>query len=146
MRSHRGEPYNEAADRIASTATRDEDVPLLWSATRGRIIYQFAPDESNSEDDLYSASMNDTVKKFIKNQAAMSTLYSSPTQGHTESFLRRPHSSWDLLGACLADSSVPDGAKKRLIQSVRLQFPCRALLHQWGKEDSPNCPHCNERE
>ena len=29
---------------------------------------------------------------------------------------------------------------------VGLQFPCRALLHQWGKEDSPNCPVCNERE
>jgi ribonuclease HI len=146
VRAHRGEPYNEAADRIASTATRDEDVPLLWNAPSGRIIYQFAPDESNPEDDLYSASMNDTVKKFIKNQAATSTLYSSPTQGFTESFLRRLHSSRDLLGACLADSSFPDGAKKRLIQSVSLQFPCRALLHQWGKEDSPNCPHCNERE
>jgi len=51
VRAHRGEPYNEAADRIASTATRDEDAPLLWNAPSGRIIYQFAPDESNSEDD-----------------------------------------------------------------------------------------------
>ena len=42
--AHRGEPYNEAADRIASTATRDEDVPHLWNAPSGRIIYQFAPD------------------------------------------------------------------------------------------------------
>jgi hypothetical protein len=75
----------------------------------------------------------------------MSILYSSPTQGHTESFLRRPHSSRDLLGACLADSSFPDGAKKRLIQSVTLQFPCRALhLHRsldplvspWGFDTS----------
>jgi len=90
--------------------------------------------------------MNDTVKKFIKNQAAMSSFYSSSTQGCTESFLRRPHSSRDLLGACLADSAFPDGAEKLLIQFVGLQFPCRALLHQWGKEDSPNCPFCNERE
>ena len=119
---------------------------LLWNAPSGRIIYQFAPDESSSEDDFYSASMNDTVKKFIKNQAAVSSLFSSSTQGYTELFLRRPHNSWDLLGTCLADSSFPDGAKKRLIQSVGLQFPCRALLHQWGKEDSPNCPFCNERE
>jgi len=122
VRAHRGEPDNEAADRIASTATRDEDVPLLWNAPSGRIIYQFAPDESSSEDDLYSASMNDTVKKFIKNQATMSSLYSSSTQGFTESFLRRPHSSRDLLGASLAYSSFPDGAKKRLIQSVSLLF------------------------
>jgi len=41
-----------------------EDVPLLWNAPSGRIIYQFAPDESSSEDGIYSASMNDTVKKF----------------------------------------------------------------------------------
>ena len=41
VRAHRGEPYNEAADRIASTGTRDEDVPLLWNAPSGRIIYQF---------------------------------------------------------------------------------------------------------
>jgi hypothetical protein len=40
VRAHRGEPYNEAADRIASTATMDEDVPLLWNAPSGRIIYQ----------------------------------------------------------------------------------------------------------
>jgi hypothetical protein len=56
-------------------------VSSALNAPTGRIIYQFARDESYSEADLYSASMNDTVKKFIKNQAAMSTLYSSPTQG-----------------------------------------------------------------
>jgi hypothetical protein len=53
----------------------------LWNAPSGRIIYQFAPDASFSEDVLYSASMNDTVKKFIKNQAALSSLYSSPNTG-----------------------------------------------------------------
>jgi ribonuclease HI len=44
VRAHRGEPYNEPADRIASMATHDEDVPLLWNAPSGRIIYQFTPD------------------------------------------------------------------------------------------------------
>ena len=97
VRAHRGEPYNEAADRIASTATVDEDVPLLWNAPSGRIIYQFAPDASDSEDVLYLASMNDTVKKFIKNQAALSSLYSSPTPGFTESFLL-PGSSGRVSG------------------------------------------------
>ena len=32
------------------------------------------------------------------------------------------------------------------MQSVGFQFPSRALLHQRGKEDSPNCPFCRERE
>ncbi len=98
--------------------------------------------------------MNDMVKKFIKNQAPLSSLYPSHSPGFTESFLLRPHSSRDLLGVCRADSLgvcradslFPDGAEKRLIQSVGLQFPCRALLYQWGKEDSPNCPFCSEKE
>jgi ribonuclease HI len=100
VRAHRGEPYNEAAYRIASMAAQDEDVSCLWNAPSGRIIYQFTPDPSDSEDTLYSASMNDTVKKFIKSQAAVSILYPSRPQGATKSILRRPHSSRDLLGAC----------------------------------------------
>ena len=60
-------------------------------------------------------------------------------------FLRRPHITRDLLGGCLSDSSFPEKGKKQLNQSVGFQFPSRALLHQWGKEDSPNCP-CRERE
>ena len=146
VRAHRGEPFNEAADRIAPIAFEVEGAPLLWNAKSGRIIYQFAPDPSDLEAALYSASMNDTVKKFIKRQAAVSDFYSSNSTGFVESFMRRPHSSRDLLGACLADSLFPDGAKKRLMQSVGLQFPCRALLHQWGKADSPNCPFCKEKE
>ena len=67
-------------------------------------IYQFTLDPSDSEDTVYMASMNDTVKKFIKNQAAMSNLYSSHSPGVTESVLRRPHSSRDLLTACLSCS------------------------------------------
>jgi hypothetical protein len=134
VRAHRREPYNEAADRIASMATHDEDVSLLWNAPSGRIIYQFTPDPSDSEDTIYTASMNDTVKKFIKNQAAMSNLYSSHSPGVTESFLRHPNSSRDLLGACLSSSSFPEKAKKRLIQSVGFQFPSRALFYHGAKK------------
>ena len=68
------------------------------------ITYQLTPDPSDSKDTLYTASMNDSVKKFIKNQAAMSNLYSLHSPGVTESFLRRPHSSRDLLTACLSCS------------------------------------------
>jgi hypothetical protein len=57
VRAHRGEPYNEATDRITCTARRAEDVPLLWNAPSGRIIYQFTPDPCESEDTLYTASV-----------------------------------------------------------------------------------------
>ena len=106
VRAHRGDPYNEAADRIASTATRYEDVPLLWNAPSGRIIYQFTPDPCELEDTLYTASLNDTVKKFIKNHAALSTLYPSRSSGVTESFsdaLTAAEIFW--LSVCLARHS-----------------------------------------
>ena len=41
VRAHRGEPYNEAADRIASMSTKDKDVPCLWNAPSDRSIYHF---------------------------------------------------------------------------------------------------------
>jgi len=66
----------------------------LWNAPSGRIIYQFTPGPSESEDTLYTASVNDTVKKFIKIQAALSNLYTSRSPGVTESFLRAAR--WQL--------------------------------------------------
>ncbi len=82
VRAHRGEPYNEAADRIASMATHDEDVPLLWNAPPS--------DPSDSEYTLYTASMNDTVKNFIRNQAAMSNLYHLTPLGSRNPFFDAP--------------------------------------------------------
>jgi len=55
--------------------------------------------------------------------------YYKPAEAYTsitEAFLRRPHSSRDLLGRCLADSTFPDAARRRLLQSVGGHFPCRA--------------------
>jgi len=75
--------------------------------------------------------------------------YYKPAEAYasiTEAFLRRPHSSRDLLGRCLADSTFPDAARRRLLQSVGGQFPCRANLFRWNIEKSPNCPRCKERE
>ena len=40
VRAHRGEPFNEAADRIASMASEVDGAPLLWNAKSCRIIYQ----------------------------------------------------------------------------------------------------------
>jgi hypothetical protein len=87
-----------------------------------------------------------THQEIHQKSGSSSTLYPSGSPGVTESFLRRPHSSRDFLGECLSGSSFPEKAKKRLMQSVGVQFPSRALLHQWGKEDFPNCPFCHERE
>jgi hypothetical protein len=138
VRAHRGEPFNEAADRIASMASEVNGAPLLWNAKSGRIIYQFAMDPSDLEAVPYSASMNDTVKKFIKSQAAVSDFYSSKSAGFVESFMRRPHSSRDLLGACLADSSFPDGAKKEATHAIgRSTIPMSRPSSSMGQRRLP---------
>jgi ribonuclease HI len=40
VRAHRGEPFNEAADRIASMASEVDGAPLLWNAKSGRIMVE----------------------------------------------------------------------------------------------------------
>ncbi len=102
VRAHRGEPFNEAADRIASMASEVDGAPLLWNAKSGRIFYQFALDPSDLEAVPYSASMNDTVKKFIKSQAAVSDFYSS----HSAGFVERERESC-LLVLNLVSSTLP---------------------------------------
>ena len=212
IRAHRGEPFNEAADRIAGRAGLEPMAPLLWNAPSGRPIFRFTTTMEDGTETSYQACMNDTVKKQIKVQAAIlgkhpgrpsgrlwtwtgsvrpskgrelinprlsnalarklsfskeewdsfsipqlgqfdhilvGQEYYRPSEAHssiTEAFLRRPECSRELLGRCFADSSFPDSAKRRLMQSVGGQFPCRAKLFQWGIEKSPDCPHCKERE
>ena len=212
IRAHRGEPFNEAADRTAGRVGSEPMAPLLWNAPSGRPIFRFKTTLEDGTESSYQACMNDTVKKQIKLQAAtlgrqpgrpsgrlwisigpvkprkgreltnpqlsdaltrklsfskkewdsfslpqpgqfdhilVGQDYYRPAEAHssiTEAFLRRPNCSRELLGRCLADSSFPDSAKRRLIQSVGGQFPCRAKLYQWGIEKSPDCPHCRELE
>ena len=213
IRAHRGEPFNEAADRIAGRAGSEEGA-LLWNAPSGRPIFRFTTTSEDGSESIYRACMNDTIKKQIKHRAALIDcsvavrpsgrcwtwtssvrpckgreltcpslsaalrtqlsftkaewdLFCAPILSHndfiraddgdyykpaeeyssiTEAFLRRPHSSRDLLGRCLADSTFPDAARRRLLQSVSGQFPCRANLFRWNIEKSPNCPRCKERE
>ena len=70
IRAHRGEPFNEAADRIAGRAGLESMAPLLWNAPSGRPIFRFTTTMEDGTESSYQACMNDTVKKQIKLQAS----------------------------------------------------------------------------
>jgi len=57
------------------------------------------------------------------------------------SFLDRGGWSQDLLGEYLADKRVQETAKRRLLQSLLHQFPCKAVLIRNHLVDSTRCPH-----
>ena len=58
--------YCECAAKNRRGSLHDEDVLLLWNAPSGCIIYQFTPDRTESEDTIYTASMNDTSRNSSK--------------------------------------------------------------------------------
>ena len=65
IRAHRGEPFNEAADRIAGRAGSEPMAPLLWNAPSGRPIFRFKTTLEDGTESSYQACMNDTVKTQI---------------------------------------------------------------------------------
>ena len=59
----------------------------------------------------------------------------------TETFLTRQECGRSLLGAALAQMET-DAGKRRLLQTLAGTYPCRSLLHRWGRADSAQCPLC----
>ena len=59
----------------------------------------------------------------------------------TATFLTRQECGRSLLGAALAQMET-DAGKRRLLQTLAGTYPCRSLLHRWGRADSAQCPLC----
>ena len=55
IRAHRGEPFNEAADRIAGRAGLEPMAPLLWNAPSGRPIFRFTTTMEDGTETSYQA-------------------------------------------------------------------------------------------
>ena len=60
----------------------------------------------------------------------------------TESWLDRAGVGRSALGRALQRTETGPG-KRRILQSIAGTFPGRALLHKWGRADSPRCPLCD---
>ena len=60
----------------------------------------------------------------------------------TESWLAREGMGRSVLGTALQRMETGPG-KRRVLQTIAGTFPGRALLHKWGRADSPRCPLCD---
>ena len=60
----------------------------------------------------------------------------------TESWLAREGMGRSLLGTALQHMET-GSAKRRILQTIAGTYPGRALLHRWGRADSPQCPLCD---
>jgi len=60
----------------------------------------------------------------------------------TSEFIKREHNSRDLFGKHWQDKTVPDSAKRCLLQSMGYQFPCAKLLKLWCIREDDDCSLC----
>ena len=143
VKSHRGEPSNEMADRAADRGRKEPD--SQWDRPSGRLLIQWETEGEDGRPGHNSARWGAQVKKLIRTLAASTPPTrpkSRPSKNYTSSFLDRVGWSQDLLGEYLADKRVQESATRRLLQSLSHQFPCKAVLFRNRLVDSPRCPHC----
>ena len=60
----------------------------------------------------------------------------------TAKFLKRDGNSRSVLGDHWKDKRVSIRAKRRLLQSIRFQFPCAENFKKWGWQESDECRLC----
>ena len=143
VKSHRGEPSNEMADRAADRGRKEPD--SQWDRPSGRLLIQWETEGEDGRPGHNSARWGAQVKKLIRTLAASTPPTrpkSRPSKNFTSSFLDRVGWSQDLLGEYLADKRVQESATRRLLQSLSHQFPCKAVLFRNRLVESSRCPHC----
>jgi hypothetical protein len=66
---------------------------------------------------------------------------SHPSLPLTASWLLRPNQGRSTLGQVIWEMGI-SAAKKQVIQSIAVAFPCNAVPHKWGKVSWPAGAHC----
>ena len=142
VKSHRGEPCNELADRAADVG---RSIPeAQWNQPSGRMLFRLTDTSADGHSTVRSTTWGPRVKRTIRMLAA----YHVPKRpkaaapNYTAAFLGRKDGSQDLLGSYLADKKVHESSVRRLLQSLTNQFPCNAVLFRNNMVDSALCSHC----
>ena len=142
VKSHRGEPLNEAADALASTAAEADDsppmplqldpetvhfyvkgVPVVWCAAIRDHLTQVAA--ARTAADLTRPRRDGTVRPV-------------PI---TTAWLLRQNQGRQVLGKTL-HGRKNDSAKRRILQTLAGAFPGNALLCRWTLRATATCELC----
>jgi len=88
----------------------------------------------------------DRLKKwdYIIRQQAMNARIRAGDLTLTEKFMLEIHVGRELLGK--AFRQCQGSVTRTAIQAITFSAPTRKKLFQWGKTNSPCCPHCPDRE
>ena len=156
--AHRAHTLNEAADAAASRAAAEADAETAalchtdtgavrfymagrlteWGAGVRKFLAQVATSQHRTRLTALAAQLTDSAtdgadNPEVRRRGRALTL--------TDRWLLRQEQGREFLGQALA--SMKCGAqKRRLMQTIAGMFPCRALLHRWGKAPSPQCLLC----
>jgi len=153
VKAHSGDPLNSIADYLASRATGQDycldtlDSETVYFYLRNRPV-AWSP---KLREHLCLVAAGKSFEKFSEKRVSRDHPLAGrhpPQPGtiklmnYTESWLVREGQGRSMLGQLL--NSMEIGlSKRRILQTIAGTFPCRALLHKWGRADSPKCPLCD---
>ena len=151
VKSHRGEPLNEAADALASAAAELDPVEPL--SLDPQAVYFYYCNQAVE----WNARLRKHLTQRAAHQQAAKLLqpHSRPTGqiGDAEapppsrkiplttSWLLRAGQGRRTLGQVLANMKM-NADKRRILQSIATFFPANAVLHRWKIIPSPSCNLC----
>ena len=123
IRAHRGEFFNEMSDRWADKGALAID-NVRWNCLRLKPIFSWKVGEK-----LHRGVMSKSVKARVNLMVAKLEL--PKHNGKVATFLKMKDHGREILGLHWADKNAPIKAKRRLLQSISLQFPCAATFKLW---------------
>ena len=131
VKSHRGEFFNEVADRWADKG-RHTETEARWMSLRQRFIFTWTAS---------GVAPCSTMSRVVNTRAYLMAagLQLDEHDNLTAKFLKREDSCRSALGDHWKDKRVSIRAKRRLLHSIRFQFPCAADFKKWGWQESEEC-------
>jgi len=128
IKSHRGEFFNEMADRWADKG-RHTETEARWRSLRQRPIFTWT-----ASGIVHRSTMIKVVKTRAHLMAARLQIHEHDNL--TAKFLKREGKSRLVLRQHWKDKRVSIRAKRCLLQRISFQFPCAMNLKKWEWQES----------
>lgn len=157
--AHAAHALNEAADAAASRAAEaaDDETVAMSHADSGAVRFYIqgrlvewgpcvrrilAQTESAQYQALLTSILPQPADAHDNGADLTDTRRGGRAVSLTAKWLMRPDQGRKYIGEVLADLRC-GARRRRVMQTIAGVYPCRALLHRWGKAPSPICLLCD---